>query len=77
MPALPTREPLLPSPSPAARPQRERERPAIISGGMIGQRKQKITGLPLVFYLALLTAEEKEEEGGREEGWVDTLLFLE
>lgn len=44
---------------------------------MIGQRKQKITGLPLVFYLALLTAEEKEEEGGREEGWVDTLLFLE
>lgn len=79
MPALPTREPLLPSPSPAARPQRERERPAIISGGMIGQRKQKITGLPLVFYLALLTAEEKEEgeKGRREEGWVDTLLFLE
>lgn len=46
---------------------------------MIGQRKQKITGLPLVFYLALLTAEEKEEgeKGRREEGWVDTLLFLE
>lgn len=40
---------------------------------MIGQRKQKITGLPLVFYLALLTTEEEEGEGGK----VDTLLFLE
>lgn len=67
MPALPTREP-----SP---PLSSHERPAIISGGMIGQRKQKITGLPLVFYLALLTTEEEEKEG--EGGKVDTLLFLE
>lgn len=43
---------------------------------MIGQRKQKITGLPLVFYLALLTTEEEEEKEG-EGGKVDTLLFLE
>lgn len=70
----------------------ERERPAIISEGIIGQRKQKITGLPLVFIWRWLRSffqeggemrrKRKERQTRRAKGRglgpeVDTLLFLE